>query len=125
MDRSGTEYQCVHRASSTGLRPGIDHRHEDAGELTPSGFRLTRPAGTAILRSCKIPRRELPPAVEAYVSLLNADGLVAILDLHWSDGQYAGGGGCSSVNAVCQKPMPDAAQSVPFWTSVAKAFKGE
>jgi hypothetical protein len=25
---------------------------------------------------------------------------------------------------VCQKPMPDAAQAIPFWTSVAKTFKG-
>jgi len=25
---------------------------------------------------------------------------------------------------VCQKPMPDAAQAIPFWTSVARAFKG-
>jgi endoglucanase len=50
---------------------------------------------------------------------------VAILDLHWTDGAYTGpSAGCSSAEAVCQKPMPDAAQSVPFWTSVAETFKG-
>jgi endoglucanase len=51
---------------------------------------------------------------------------VAILDLHWTDGVYTGGSsGCSSAQATCQKPMPDAAQAIPFWTSVAKTFKGD
>jgi endoglucanase len=63
-------------------------------------------------------------AVEAYVSLLNHNGLVAILDLHWTDGEYRGHtAGCPSARAVCQKPMPDSAQSIPFWRSVAEAFK--
>jgi hypothetical protein len=64
-------------------------------------------------------------AVKAYVKLLNDNGIVAILDLHWTDGTYTGpSAGCSSAQATCQKPMPDAAQAIPFWTSVAGAFKG-
>jgi len=64
-------------------------------------------------------------AVKSYISLLNANGIVAILDLHWTDGLYTGtSSGCSSAQATCQKPMPDAAQAVPFWTSVATVFKG-
>ena len=68
-------------------------------------------------------------AIKSYVSLLNSNGIVAILDLHWTDGTYTGPGkgACTTANqaeAFCQKPMPDAAQSVPFWTSVANAFKG-
>jgi len=63
-------------------------------------------------------------AVAAYVQLLNRNGMVAILDLHWTDGAYTGpSSACSSAQAVCQKPMPDAAQSIPFWTSVARTFK--
>ncbi|HTZ26949.1 MAG TPA: cellulase family glycosylhydrolase [Streptosporangiaceae bacterium] len=63
-------------------------------------------------------------AVAAYVQLLNRDGMVAILDLHWTDGAYTGpSSACSSAQAVCQKPMPDAAQSIPFWRSVARTFK--
>ena len=31
---------------------------------------------------------------------------------------------CASAQARCLKPMPDAAQAIPFWTSVAKTFKG-
>jgi endoglucanase len=62
-------------------------------------------------------------AVTAYVRLLNRNGMVAILDLHWTDGAYTGpSSSCSSGQARCQKPMPDAAQSIPFWTSVAKTF---
>jgi hypothetical protein len=64
-------------------------------------------------------------AVEAYVQLLNRNGIVAILDLHWTDGRYAGPHGhCKTTSeAKCQKPMPDAAQSIPFWTSMARTFK--
>ena len=50
---------------------------------------------------------------------------MVILDLHWTDGQYTGrSSGCPSGEAACQKPMPDYAQSVPFWSSVAGAFGG-
>ena len=49
----------------------------------------------------------------------------AVLDLHWTDGAYTGNSAaCSSAEAICQKPMPDAAQAVPFWISVARAFGG-
>jgi hypothetical protein len=64
-------------------------------------------------------------AVEAYVRLLGRNGMVAILDLHFTDGIYTGpSSACSSAQAVCEKPMPDAAQSIPFWSSVARTFKG-
>ena len=64
-------------------------------------------------------------AIKNYVNLLNANGIVAIIDLHWTDGLYTGtSSGCSSAQATCQKPMPDAAQAIPFWTSVAATFKG-
>jgi hypothetical protein len=54
-------------------------------------------------------------AVAAWVSILNAHGIVAILDLHWSapTGQHALG----------QWPMADS-NSIPFWTSVATAYAG-
>ncbi|WP_084717828.1 cellulase family glycosylhydrolase [Streptacidiphilus carbonis] len=65
-------------------------------------------------------------AIKAYVTLLHQNGLVAILDLHWTDGVYSGNSSaCSTATATCQKPMPDAAQAIPFWTSVANTFKGD
>jgi len=64
-------------------------------------------------------------AIKAYVRLLNANGMVAILDLHWTDGAYTGNASaCPSAEAACQKPMPDAAHAVPFWMSAARTFKG-
>ncbi|HEX5403543.1 MAG TPA: cellulase family glycosylhydrolase [Pseudonocardiaceae bacterium] len=64
-------------------------------------------------------------AIKQYVSLLNSNGMDVILDLHWTDGLYTGNSsGCASAMATCQKPMPDAAQAIPFWTSVAATFKG-
>jgi len=63
-------------------------------------------------------------AIKQYVSLLNSNGIVVILDLHFSEGLYTGPGTqCSSDQALCQKPMPDAAQAVPFWDSVARTFE--
>ena len=51
-----------------------------------------------------------------YVNLLNANGIIAILDLHWTapGTQIASG----------QLPMPDANHAPAFWTSVATTFKG-
>jgi hypothetical protein len=63
-------------------------------------------------------------AVESYAQLLTSNGIVAILDLHWSDGVYTAlSSHCSTTEAKCQKPMPDAAHAISFWTSVAQAFK--
>jgi endoglucanase len=52
--------------------------------------------------------------VETFVSDLNADGIYAILDLHWS--------APGTVQADGQRPMPDS-NSVNFWQSVASTFK--
>jgi hypothetical protein len=54
-------------------------------------------------------------AVESYVSALNAHGLYAILDLHWS--------APGAQEPLEQQPMPDYDHSPDFWTSVASAFK--
>lgn len=53
-------------------------------------------------------------AVESYVQALNAHGLYAILDLHWT--------APGAQVAMEQQPMPDA-HSVDFWQSVATRFK--
>jgi hypothetical protein len=55
-------------------------------------------------------------AVEDYVSELNAHGLYAILDLHWT--------APGNQTALEQQPMPDMDHSPAFWQSVAETFKG-
>jgi endoglucanase len=127
VDRSGGEYTCVHgfgiwdgpmnQAAVTAMRRwDVNAVRVPLNEACWNGesYVLRQYRGAAYRR-----------AVEAYVRLLNRNGIVAILDLHWTDGLYTGpSSGCSSAQAVCQKPMPDAAQAVPFWASVARTFKG-
>jgi endoglucanase len=128
VNRSGTEYACVQgngifdgpndQASITAIkswgkvnavRVPLNEACWNAESYVNSAY-----AGTNYIN-----------AIKSYVSLLNSNGIVAILDLHWTDGTYTGNSsGCSSAQATCQKPMPDAAQAIPFWTSVANTFKG-
>lgn len=54
-------------------------------------------------------------SVESFVTDLNNDGIIAILDLHWS--------APGTTSAQQQWPMPDEDNSPSFWTSVASAFK--
>jgi hypothetical protein len=125
VDRSGTEYRCVQgkgifdgpsdQASISAMKSwDVNAVRVPLNEACWNGENYVNPAyAGADYRS----------AIEAYVQLLNANGIIVILDLHWSDGAYSGPG-CSSSQALCPKPMPDAAGSVPFWSSVARAFKG-
>lgn len=53
--------------------------------------------------------------VESFVAKLNAQGIVAILDLHWN--------APGDKLATGQQDMADASHSITFWTSVASSFK--
>ena len=53
--------------------------------------------------------------IENYVADLNAHGIYAILDLHWT--------APGNQVALEQQPMPDMDHSPAFWTSVASTFK--
>ena len=127
VDRSGTEFMCVHGA---GMFDGPD---------SVASIRMMKDQG---INAVRVPLNEAcwndesyvnkayagakyRAAVTTYVNRLNANGIVAIVDLHWTDGLYPGpASACMSAQAVCQKPMPDVAQAVPFWKSVAQTFKG-
>jgi endoglucanase len=127
VDRSGTEYACVQgngifdgpndQASITAMKTwGVTAVRVPLNEAcwNAESYVTAADAGVNYIN-----------AIKAYVSLLNSNGIVAILDLHWTDGLYTGNSsGCSSAEATCQKPMPDSAESVPFWSSVASTFKG-
>jgi hypothetical protein len=128
VNRSGTEYACVQgngifdgpsdQASITAMKSWgpVNAVRVPLNEAcwNAESYVNAADAGTNYIN-----------AIKSYVSLLNSNGIVAILDLHWTDGTYTGASaGCSSAQATCQKPMPDAAEAIPFWTSVANTFKG-
>ena len=127
VDRSGTEYACVQgngifdgpsdQASITAMKNvGVNAVRVPLNEACWNGESYVNSAYAGA---------NYQAAIEAYVNLLNSNGIVAIVELHWTDGVYTGNSsGCSSAEATCQKPMPDWAESVPFWSSVATAFKG-
>jgi hypothetical protein len=128
VNRSGAEFACVQNA-------GIWSGPVDQASITAiKSWTHVNAVRVPLNEACWNGESYVPAAdaganyinaVKAYVSLLNANGIVAILDLHWTDGAYTGpSSACSDANATCQKPMPDSAQSVPFWTSVANTFKG-
>jgi hypothetical protein len=63
--------------------------------------------------------------VKNYATLLVANGITPIVEMHWNHGAYTGPiSACTDVNATCQKPMPDAQFAPMFWTQVATMFKG-
>lgn len=127
VDRSGTEYECVQgygifsgpsdQASINAMKSwNVNVVRLPLNEACWNADPYVKPAYAG---------KNYRTAIEAYVKLLNANGMVVIFDLHWSDGLYTGdSSGCRSAKAICQKPMPDLAESVPFWSSVASTFKG-
>src|SRR5579872_5365997 len=114
VDYSGTEYECV---QGNGIFAGPNDKasilamktwHVNAvrlplNEACWNGESYVNPAYAG---------QDYRAAIENYVKLLNANGLVAVLDLHWTDGMDTGAAtDCGSDQAVCQKVMPDAAES--------------
>src|SRR5262249_14367079 len=114
VDRSGTEFMCAHGAgifdgpSTTASLQTIDSYAITAGrvplnEACWNGDSLVKAAYAGA------PYRQ---AVTAYVNRLTAAGMVAVVDLHWTDGVYTGpASACVDATATCQKPMPDAAEA--------------
>jgi endoglucanase len=116
VDRPGTEYACQQGwADSSGpIDPAnaaaIAAWHADAVRIP-----LNEDCWLGINRQPSFgTRARYRHAVEAYVHDLNADGIYAILDLHWS--------APGAVVADGQRPMPDD-HSAAFWASVARTFK--
>jgi endoglucanase len=127
VDRSGTEYQCVQDK-------GIFDGPSDATSIDAMKAVGVNAVRVPLNEACWLGDSYVNPAysgakyqaaIKSYVRLLNANGMNVILDLHWTNGTYTGpASACSTAEATCQKPMPDAAQAIPFWTSVASTFKG-
>jgi endoglucanase len=127
VDRSGSEFSCVqdhgifdgpvNEASVNVMKAhGINAVRVPLNEACWNGDSYVNPAYAGA---------HYQAAIKGFVKRLNDDGMAVILDLHWTDGTYTGpASACSSSEATCQKPMPDKAGSIRFWTSVASTFKG-
>jgi hypothetical protein len=117
VDRSGTEYACI---QGWGIFDG------------PSDAASVAAMASWHINAVRVPLNEdcwlginmggssyggaaYQSAIESYVSLLNANGLYAILDLHLS--------APGTTQATGQEPMPDQDHSPAFWTGVATAFR--
>jgi endoglucanase len=128
MNHSGTEFACV---QNNGI---FDGPMNQAAITAMKSWTHVNAVRVPLNEACWNGESYVPAAdagasyinvIKNYVGLLNANGIVAILDLHWTDGAYTGtSSACANATATCQKPMPDAAQAIPFWTSVANTFKG-
>ena len=92
VDRSGTEYECVHGY-------GIFDGPNTQASITAMKGRGVNAVRVPLNEACwnaesyvnsAYAGANYQSAIEAYVNLLNENGIVAILDLHWTDGAYSG-----------------------------------
>jgi hypothetical protein len=128
VNRSGAEFQCVHGYSI------FDGPTDTRSVLAIASWNVTV-VRVPLNEDCWLGSSNVQSqyagtayqtAVRNYVALLHTYDINVILDLHWTDGVYNGpASACTDTTATCQKPMPDAANAVPFWKSVATAFKGD
>jgi hypothetical protein len=116
--RSGTEYKCAQGES-------IFDGPSDAASLAPIKSWGSNAVRVPLNEHCWLGINGVQPAfggaayqqaIRDYVSLLNQNGLYAVLDLH-------GSGPGTSLSTELQ-PMPDLDHSPTFWSQVANAFKG-
>ncbi len=116
--RSGTEYMCAY---GWGIFDG------PADQAVIDAMRSWRVDAVRVplneqcwLGTADVPSQFSGPvyrqAIRDWVSLLVANGLSVVLDLHWS--------APPGTPAIGQRPMPDADNAPLFWTDVATAFRG-
>jgi endoglucanase len=123
VDRTSSEYACV-----DGF--GYDDGHYDDADAAAIASWKANAVRVPLNEDCWLGINKQPNSsggaettltvagyrqeIENYVADLNAHGIYAILDLHWTaPGEQV---------AMEQQPMPDS-HSVTFWESVAETFK--
>jgi len=117
VDRSGSEYACLGNG-------GFFDGPSDAASVQAIAAWHTTAVRVPLNEDCWLGINGTPAAysgqayqaaIQSYVALLNQNGLVAILDLHWN------APGTQQSNG--QQPMADADHAPAFWSSVASTFK--
>lgn len=122
VDRMGTEYQCTKSATNapTDFDGPVDQT--TVSNMVSWGTNIVR---VPLNEDCWLGINGFPANgrtaaqyqsdIVSWVNLLNANGQIVILDLHWNN---------SGTNqSTGQEMMPDLDHSPAFWTSVANTFK--
>jgi len=120
VNRSGTEYQCVH---SSGFFDGPSNEASVAAILNWPKVNAVR---VPLNESCWLGINGAPGAyagdqykmaIQNYVNQLHKQHLIPILELHWV--------GPGTSLATRQQPMPDADHAPAFWADVAATFAAD
>lgn len=117
VNRSGTEYACIQGW-------GIFDGPADAASIQAIVSWRANAVRVPLNEDCWLGINGVPAAygganyqaaIANYVSLLNAAGLIVILELHWA--------APGAQPATAQLPMPNMDHSPTFWSQVATAYK--
>ena len=115
VNRSGSEYQCVHGGGSVFDGAWGNSAIAAIASWKANAVRiplneqcwLASASGTDLYRQ----------SIELFVSMLHQFHIVPIIELHWV--------GPGTQAADEQQPMPDADHAVDFWTDVATTFAAD
>ena len=119
VNHSGTEYACV---QGWGMGDGPTY---DQAVVTAIKSWRTNAVRVPLNEDCWLAINGVPAAysgatyqqfIKNWVTLLNQNGIYAILELKWT--------APGSTPATGQVPMPDMDHSPTFWAQVANAYKG-
>lgn len=122
VDRMGTEYQCTKSATNapTDFDGPVDQASVSA--MLTWDVNIVR---VPLNEDCWLGINGFPANnhtaaqyqsdIVSWVNLLNSNGLIVILDLHWNNG--------GTNQSTGQEMMPDLDHAPAFWTSVANTFK--
>jgi hypothetical protein len=119
LNHSGSEYAC---AQGNGI---FDSLHDDALAAAMASWKANV-VRVPLNEDCwlgingvdaRYSGQPYKDAITAWVKVLHAHGLYAIVELHWS---------APGTNvALRQQPMPDSDHAVDFWKEVAAAYEGD
>jgi hypothetical protein len=120
VNRSGTEYECVH---GTGF---FDGPSDEASVAAIATWPKVNAVRVPLNESCWLGINGSPASyagdrykatIQNYVNQLHKQHLIPILELHWV--------GPGTTLATRQQPMPDADHAPAFWADVASTFAAD
>lgn len=115
-DRSGTEYQCASGANfADGLTTAASVQAMAAWHINAIRVPLNEDCWLGI-NGVGLGGATYQQDTINWVNTITQNGMVAIVDLHWS--------APGTTKATGQEPMADTDHSPTFWTQVANTFKG-